>query len=79
MNKVKFKIIESTGFSDNEKPANEALDYIKTYIQTRGGWFYLDGAPHLDLEKVTPQMLEEASMINVTNVILGGESQDAIQ
>lgn len=79
MNIVKFKIIESTGFSDNEKPAAEALDYIKTYIATRGGWFYLDGAPHLDLEKVTPQMLEDASMINVTNVILGGDVQDAIQ
>jgi len=69
---VKYKIIESTGFSNNEKPAAEALDAIKTYVATRGGWFYLDGAPHLNLDTVTPQMLEDASMITVTNVILGG-------
>lgn len=75
---VKYKIIESTGFSNNEKTAEDALDAIKTYVATRGGWFYLDGAPHLNLDTVTPKMLEEASMITVTNVILGGVC-DAVQ
>jgi hypothetical protein len=76
---VKYKIIESTGFSDNEKPAEEALDAIRTYVEIRGGWFYLDGAPHLNLALVTPQMLEEASLITVTNIIQGGVSDNEVR
>ena len=76
---VKYKIIESKGFSNHELPAHEALTAIKTYVQTNGGWFYLDGAPHLNMETVTPQMLEDASMVTVTNVILGGADADEVR
>jgi hypothetical protein len=71
MNVVKFKIIDPKGFAVYEKSANEALDFIKTYIQQNGGWFFLDKV-HSNVENTTPEQLESASVITITNVIIGG-------
>lgn len=77
MTNVKFKIIESKGFSVHELPAQEALDYIKTYIQKNDSWFYINGNV-TKIEKVTADMLQQASMVTITNII-GGGGVDAIQ
>lgn len=69
---VKFKIIESKGFSKHELPAQEALDYIKTYIQKNASWFYINGAV-TKIDDVTAEMLQQASMVTITNIIGGGE------
>lgn len=68
---VKFKILDATGFSTHEKPAAEALDYIKAYIQQKGGWFYLDKVL-TNIDHTTPEDLKNASIITITNVIIGG-------
>ena len=68
---VKFKIIDATGFSTHEKPPAEALDYIKAYIQQKGGWFYLDKVLS-NIDNTTTEDLKNASIITVTNVIIGG-------
>ena len=68
---VKFKILDATGFSTHEKPATEALDFIKTYLQQKSGWFYLDKVL-TNLEHTTPEDLKKATLITITNVIIGG-------
>jgi|WetSurSiteA1Bulk_404760.scaffolds.fasta_scaffold19314_2 hypothetical protein len=75
---VKFKILDATGFSTHEKPAAEALDYIKTYIQQKGGWFYLDKVL-ANIEHTTPEDLQNASIITITNVIIGGSDDTLIR
>lgn len=68
---VHFKILDTTGFSTHDKPADEALEYMKAYIQSKGGWFYIDtGVANIDT--ITPQDLENASTITITNVVVGG-------
>jgi len=68
---IKFKILDASGFSVHEKPAVEALDTIKMYIQQKGGWFYLDKVLS-NIENVTVDNLKAASIITITNVIIGG-------
>lgn len=68
---IKFKIIESKGFSTHEKPAKEALEYIKTYLATNDGWFYINGAV-TKIDTVTEETLQNASSVSITNLILGG-------
>jgi len=68
---VKFKILDSTGFSTHEKPAAEALEYIRSYIQQKGGWFYLDKTL-ANPESITPEDLQNASIVTITNMIVGG-------
>ena len=68
---VKFKILDATGFSVHEKPAAEALDYIKAYLQQKNGWFYIDKALS-NIESTTVEDLKAASIITITNVIIGG-------
>jgi hypothetical protein len=70
---VKFKILDSTGFSTHEKPADEALEYIRSYLQQKNGWFYLDKALS-NIEHVTVEDLKAASIITITNVIIGGDA-----
>lgn len=69
---VKFKIIESTGFSSHEKPATEALEFIRAYIQQKGGWFYINGSFINNIDTITPQMLDDAGSIAITNIVQGG-------
>lgn len=68
---VKFKLLDTTGFSVHEKPAVEALEYMKTYLQQKGGFFYLDKVV-TDINTITPKDLEDATLITVTNVVIGG-------
>jgi hypothetical protein len=72
MSLVKYKIIESKGFSDHEKPAQEALDNINAYIQQQGGWLYLDKHVITNVNTITTKDLEDASIVTVTHVVLGG-------
>jgi hypothetical protein len=68
---VKFKIIESKGFSVHEQPAEKALMAIQDYLQKNGGWFYIDGAV-TKIDNVTVETLQNASTVTITNVIVGG-------
>ena len=68
---VKFKIIESKGFSVHEQPAEKALVTIQDYIQKNGGWFYINGAL-TKIDGMTAGTLQEASTVTITNVIIGG-------
>ncbi len=68
---VKFKIIESKGFSVHEQPADKALMAIQDYLQKNGGWFYIDGAV-TKIDNVTVETLQNASTVTITNVIVGG-------
>lgn len=68
---VKFKIIESKGFSTHEKPALEALDYIQTYLEKNGGWLYINGAV-TKIEHVDAIVLQNASLVTIGNIVLGG-------
>ena len=70
---VKFKILESKGFSIHEEPTIKALEDIKAYLQKNGGWFYLDKVV-TNIESTTPEDLENASVIAVTNPIIGGSA-----
>ena len=74
---VHFKILDTTGFSTHDKPADEALEYMKAYIQSKGGWFYINtGVTNIDT--TTPQDLEDASTITITNVVVGGTHDSEI-
>jgi hypothetical protein len=68
---VKFKIIESKGFSVHEQPADKALVTIQDYLQKNGGWFYINGAI-TKIENVTAETLQSASTVTITNIIVGG-------
>ena len=69
---VKFKIIASTGFSVHEKPAGEALDVIKAYLEEHGGNLYLSGQT-VNVDFVKKEELEDASLIVVGHVVMGGD------
>lgn len=71
---VKFKILDSTGVSVHEKSAQEALDYIRTYLQQKNGWFYLDKAL-TNVNATSAEDLQKASLITITNVIVGGDGR----
>jgi hypothetical protein len=74
---VKFKILEPKGFSIHEAPATKAIEDIRAYIQKNGGWFYLDKVV-TNIDTTTPADLENASVIAVTNIIIGGMTQGQI-
>lgn len=73
---VKYKILDTTGHSTHEKPASEALDDIRGYLERKGGWFYIDKVL-THIETTTVEDLKNASILTITNVIIGGED-DAI-
>lgn len=68
---IKFKIIESKGFSLHEQPADKALVTIQDYLQKNGGWFYINGAL-TKIDTVTVETLQNASTVTLTNIIGGG-------
>lgn len=71
MEQVKYKIIESKGFSNHEKSPQEALEHLRAYLSTNGGWFYIDGAV-TNIDHVSAEKLQQASTVTITNVIIGG-------
>lgn len=71
---IKYKIIEAKGFSTHEKPAEQALEDIKQYMQVNQSWFYIDGRVVSNLDNVTVDTLKNASTVTITNIIIGGNS-----
>ena len=69
--KVKYKILDDKNFSVHEELASEALANIKAHLERRGGWFFLDKV-FSHIETTTIEDLKNASIITVTNVIIGG-------
>jgi hypothetical protein len=68
---IKFKIIESKGFSKHEKPADEAFEYIKDYMQKNQSWLYINGTV-TNFESLTKEMVKDADSISINNIIIGG-------
>ncbi len=69
---IKYKIIESKGFSTHEKPVEQALADIKQYMQVNQSWFYIDGRVVPNIDAVTVDTLKNASTVTITNIIIGG-------
>jgi hypothetical protein len=72
---VKYKILDATGFSTHEEPASEALKNIKAYIESKSGWFFIDKVI-THIETTTVEDLLNASIITITNVLIGGMDVD---
>ena len=71
--KVKYKILDDKNFSVHEEPATEALANIKAHLERRGGFFFLDKV-FSHIETTTVEDLKNASIITITNVIIGGNT-----
>ena len=69
---VKYKILDTTGFSTHQEPASKALSEIKAYLERKGGWFYIDKVL-THIETTTVEDVKNASILTITNVIIGGE------
>jgi len=68
---VKFRIIESKGFSKHEQPAKEAYEFIKNYMQMNECWLYINGNV-TNQENLTEDLVRDADAISVNNLIVGG-------
>jgi hypothetical protein len=68
---IKYLIIDPTGFSYYEQPAEQALSEIKQYIKKTSGWLYINGC-YTNIDDLTVDVLLSASKIAVTNIIFKG-------
>ena len=68
---VKFRVIESTGFSKHEKPAKEAFEFIKSYMEKNESWLYINGNV-TSPDSLTIELLDNADNVAVNNIIVGG-------
>ena len=55
------------------KTREEALANIKAHLERRGGWFFIDKI-FTHIETTTVEDLLNASVITITNVIIGGNT-----
>jgi hypothetical protein len=68
---VTFKILDTSGFSVQKETPEKALAMIKEYLERKGGWFYLDKVV-THIGTTTVEDLKNASIVTITNVIIGG-------
>ena len=72
MKKIEIKVVSERGHDIKQFTATEqALEFIKTEVNERGKWCYIDGKFY-GSDVLTPEDIENAQDITLTNALIGG-------
>ncbi len=75
MKTVTIKIVSTKGHDEVVIGLDAAIALLRTRCEKEGKWGYLDGRQITNFETLTPEMLETAEDITLTNQLAGGEKE----